>query len=80
MSRATTFIKWIETNPKEFIDRIEAGEAGNKQNPMIAARLAFDAGIRAGKILASERLIETVFGTELEHTEFRSEAKRRRDL
>lgn len=68
--RPTTFHGWLETQPKDFLDRIEAGEAGNKQNPMIAARLAFEAGVRAGKILASERLIETVFGTKIEYTEF----------
>lgn len=70
MRRPTTFTKWLETNPKDFLDRIEAGEAGNKQNPMIAARLAFEAGSRDGKILASERLIEIVFGTDIQYTEF----------
>jgi len=68
--RPTTFVEWYETGPKEFIERIEAGESGNKQNPMIAARIAFDAGKRAGLVIAAHRLIETVFATKLEFTEF----------
>jgi hypothetical protein len=70
MKRPTSFTKWLETRPQDFIDRIEAGEAGNKENPMIAARLAFEAGIRAGKILACQVLVETVFGTAIKFTEF----------
>lgn len=68
--RPTTFIEWLETQPKEFLLRIEAGELGNKQNPMIAARIAFDAGKRAGLTIASHRLIEVVFDAKLEFTEF----------
>lgn len=70
-TRPTEFTDWLATKPKEFLDRIDAGEAGNKQNPMIAARMAFDAGKRAGLTIAAHRLIEVVFDAKLEFTEFR---------
>lgn len=71
MKQLTTFSEWLDTKPKEFLDRIDAGEAGNKQNPMIAARMAFDAGKRAGLTIAAHRLIEVVVDAKLGFTEFR---------
>lgn len=71
--RVVTFHEWLATDPKEFQDRMAAGEAGNRNNPMIAARIAFDAGLRAGLTIAAHRQIETIFGTKLEHTEFRND-------
>jgi hypothetical protein len=52
----TSFHEWYETKPYYFMERIEAGEAGNKNNPIIAAKYAFEAGIQAGLELASQHL------------------------
>jgi hypothetical protein len=61
-----TFIDWVETNPREFNERIEAGEKGNRQNPMIAARMAFNAGIHAGLAIAARRMAEVVLNRKLD--------------
>jgi len=57
------FIEWFESNDpdaQEFCRRMKHGEAGNPENPWIAARMAFEAGIKAGKDAAADRLAELV--------------------
>lgn len=57
------FTAWQESNDPdahEFLRRMEKGEKGNPENPWIAARLAFEAGVKAGKDLAAERLAKLV--------------------
>lgn len=63
--------KWSEWINSESLDssaqwrsRIEAGETGNKSNPIIASHEAFDAGVRRGRyeaICALAKLIESFY-------------------
>ena len=57
------FYEWRESDCHEaemFRMRIKAGETGNSNNPMMAAKRAYAAGIKEGKRLAAERLIKLV--------------------
>jgi len=69
MPEATTFQQWIETKPRDFWERIDAGEKGNRENPMIASRLAFDAGVQAGLVIATRRLAELVLNRKIDWSE-----------
>ena len=60
------FAGWLATEPQEFLLRITNGEKGNPANPILAAELAFEAGIKAGYVLATQRLIETIWGQKWE--------------
>jgi hypothetical protein len=54
-----TFPDWAESDlydAKKFRERIEAGEQGNPYNPMMAARMAYEAGIAEGRRLAAEAI------------------------
>lgn len=60
---AWDFIAWQDSNDRdahEFLRRMKAGEAGNPENPWIAARLAFEAGVKAGKEIAIVKLAAVV--------------------
>lgn len=61
-----TFESWLKTNPKDWNDRREAGEAGNKQNPIFMSRYAFDAGVHAGLEIASRRLKEVILDRKID--------------
>jgi hypothetical protein len=53
------FYEWSESNnyyAKSYRKRIKAGEKGNKSNPIMAAKIAYKAGIDEGKRLAAEKL------------------------
>lgn len=53
------FREWIQSNEVDAVQyrrRIEAGEAGYHGNPEIAAKYAYDAGIREGLGLAIARI------------------------
>ena len=56
-----TFHAWLATEPEDWKERRNAGEAGNKENPVFMSMYAFNAGIQAGLELASRRLKETIF-------------------
>ena len=44
----------------QYRERIKFGEKGNKSNPIIAARITYDAGIREGKRLALEKIAKII--------------------
>jgi hypothetical protein len=66
MKTPTTFYEWCDTEPKEFLERMEAGETGNRENPWIAARYAFEAGVRAGEEIAARRLTEVILNRKID--------------
>jgi hypothetical protein len=54
-----TFHEWEESaspEAKRFRERIEAEEQGNPYNPMLAARMAYEAGIAEGRRLAADAI------------------------
>jgi hypothetical protein len=54
-----TFYEWAESNSYEaskYRERLEAGERGNPENPVISAWLAYEAGIIEGRRLAAEAI------------------------
>lgn len=55
--RVPDWYGWIESpEAEEFRERIKAGEKGNRNNPMAASRIAFEAGRRRGKAEAADKL------------------------
>lgn len=60
---AMTWYEWIASDRPDAQgcqSRLTHGEAGNPENPAIAAHLAYDAGVRAGLQLAAERLTTVI--------------------
>ena len=58
-----------ETRDGRKTKRIDAGEKGNRENPMIASRIAFDAGVQAGLVIATRRLAELVLNRKIDWNE-----------